>query len=118
MLTKQKKKNLKINNMKKLLLKTIIAITLIVSSIPLSYAGVGDKNYSNSISKSTQENQELLTRLYEIDALDKSNLKSSEKRQLRKEVRTIKHKILANNGGVYISVGALILILILLIILI
>ena len=103
--------------MKKLLVKTIIAIVFLVSNVPQSYAGIGNKKYTKSISKDTQENQELVTRLNEIDALDKSNLNSSEKHQLRKEVRIIKHKLLANGGGVYVSVGALILLLILLIIL-
>ena len=103
--------------MKKLLIKQIIAIAFLISTVPQSYAGVGDKNYSKSISKTTEENQELITRLNEIDALDKANLNSSEKRQLRKEVRIIKHKLLTSGGGVYVSVGALILILILLIIL-
>lgn len=103
--------------MKKLLVKTMIAITFLIAVVPSSFAGVGDKKYSNSISKNSQENSELIARLNEIDALDKENLKSSEKRQLRKEVRTIKHKLMANGGGVYVSVGALILVLILLIIL-
>jgi hypothetical protein len=46
-----------------------------------------------------------------------SKLKSSEKKSLRKEVRSINHKLNAIGGGVYISAGAAILILVLLIIL-
>ena len=56
----------------------------------------------------------LLDRLSEIDAMDKSTLKSSEKRALRKEVRAIKNEL---SGGVYLSVGAILLINILLIVL-
>jgi len=59
----------------------------------------------------------LLKRLYEIDKMDKSNLKPREKRELRKEVRSIKSQLRAVAGGVYISAGAVILIVILLIIL-
>lgn len=59
----------------------------------------------------------LLTRLDEINAMDKTNLKPSEKRSLRREVRSIKHDLKTIGGGVYISVGAIIIILILLLIL-
>jgi len=47
----------------------------------------------------------------------KSNLNSTEKKNLRKEVRTIRKELRENNGGVYLSVGAVIIILLLLIIL-
>jgi len=59
----------------------------------------------------------LTNRLEEINTMDKSELKSSEKRALRMEVRTIKKELATNSGGVYLSVGALLLIIILLIIL-
>ncbi|MBC7425547.1 MAG: hypothetical protein H7321_03335 [Bacteroidia bacterium] len=65
----------------------------------------------------TAEVKSLLLRIDQINEMDKSSLKSSEKRELRKEVRTIKKRLSSVGGGVYISVGALILILILLIIL-
>jgi hypothetical protein len=59
----------------------------------------------------------LIHRLNEINAMDKSTLIAPEKKALRKEVRSIK-KELNVNGGVYLSVGALLLIIILLIVLI
>ena len=46
-----------------------------------------------------------------------SKLKSSDKKELRKEARSIKRELKDISGGVYISAGALIVILILLIIL-
>ena len=63
------------------------------------------------------EAKALLLRLDEIKAMDKSNMSASEKTGLRKEVRSIKHNLRAISGGVYLSVGAIILIVILLIIL-
>lgn len=60
----------------------------------------------------------MVKRLHAIDALDKSTMSSSEKKVLRKEVRVIKKEIKRSGGGVYVSVGALILIILLLIILI
>ena len=63
------------------------------------------------------EAKTLMLRLDEINAMDMSKLKSSEKKNLRKEVRSINHKLKTISGGVYISAGAAILIILLLIIL-
>jgi hypothetical protein len=49
--------------------------------------------------------------------MDKSNLNSSEKRVLRKEVRSIKKELTAMGNGIYISVGAILIIILLLVIL-
>jgi hypothetical protein len=58
-----------------------------------------------------------LARLNEIDTMDKSNLNRSEKRALRKEVKAINASLASSGNGVYLSVGAIILIVVLLIIL-
>lgn len=65
----------------------------------------------------TPEAKVLLQRLDDIDKLDKSNLKSTEKKALRKEVRSIKGQLEAMGGYVYLSAGAIILIIILIIVL-
>lgn len=57
----------------------------------------------------------MLNRLEEIKAMDKSEMKASEKKELRKEVRTIKANLAASKNGVYISVGGIIIIVLLLI---
>lgn len=59
----------------------------------------------------------LLSRLDEIKVMDKSELNSSEKKVLRKEVKTIKSTLKATGNGVYLSVGAIIIIILLLILL-
>lgn len=61
--------------------------------------------------------QAMISRLEEIKAMDKSNMNSSEKKTLRKEVRSIKKNLTQLNGGVYLSVGAIIIIILLLILL-
>lgn len=58
-----------------------------------------------------------LNRLEEIKAMDKSELSRSEKKVLRKEVRAIKADLKAKNHGIYLSVGAFIIIILLLVIL-
>lgn len=62
------------------------------------------------------EAKTLLLRLNEINSMDKSKLKSADKKNLRKEVKSINHKLSELGGGVYLSAGALVLILVLLII--
>lgn len=71
---------------------------------------------NSEIIKNTNE-KETMARLKTIRALSKTNLSKSEKKALRNEVLEIKHKHEGPGGVVYISTGALILIIILLIIL-
>lgn len=59
----------------------------------------------------------MLNRLDEIKNMDKSNLKSYERKELRKEVRDIKSTLKRSGGGLYISAGAIIVILLILLIL-
>ena len=63
------------------------------------------------------ESEALLSRLDEINEMDKSDLTRSEKRELRKEVREIDKTLTLNGGGVYLSVGAIIIVILLLILL-
>ena len=75
-----------------------------------------------TVSKSANEAEAaqakvLMLRLNEINAMDKSTLNSSEKKNLRNEVRSIKDQLKDLGDGIYISVGAVIIILLLLIIL-
>jgi len=58
-----------------------------------------------------------LDRLEEIKNMDKSNLTRVEKRELRKEVKTLKGDLRSSGNGVYLSVGAIIIIILLLILL-
>ena len=53
----------------------------------------------------------------EIKAMDKSSLNSSEKKDLRMELKSMKKEMKHAQNGVYLSVGAIIIIILLLIIL-
>jgi len=59
----------------------------------------------------------MLERLEEIKGMDKSELDRLEKKALRKEVRAIQSQIRTSGNGIYITTGALIVILLLIIIL-
>lgn len=61
--------------------------------------------------------QQLENRLEEINNLDRRNMSRTEKKVLRREVREIKKELAAISGGVYLSIGAIILIALLLILL-
>ena len=105
--------------MKKLaicLMMTCLSLTL----IPLQLNAAGKSESTSVPAPKPAESSEvkaLELRLNEINAMDKSKMKSAEKKTLRKEVKTINHKMHYIGGGVYLSVGAVILIVILLVIL-
>ena len=61
------------------------------------------------------EEQMMLSRLYEIHQMDKTHLSATDRKLLRKEVKSIKTKMSEMKGGVYLSVGAVIIIILLLI---
>lgn len=63
------------------------------------------------------EAQRMLDRLYEIKAMDIESLNKAEKKDLRKEVKAIKHDLKAIGGGIYISAAAIIIILLILLLL-
>jgi len=88
--------------------------------VPLQLNGANPNEPSSLVAPpkpaESAEAKTLELRLNEINAMDKSKMKSAEKKSLRKEVKSINHKI-HDGGGVYLSVGALILIVILLIVL-
>ena len=105
--------------MKKIIL-VVMAICLSFTLLPLQSSAATTAEPSSLVATKPVEAAEakaLTLRLTEISTMDMSKLKSSEKRDLRKEVRSIKRELRDISGGVYISAGALIVILILAIIL-
>jgi hypothetical protein len=59
----------------------------------------------------------LQTRLEEIRAINREELTKEERKALRREIKEIKKELAALRGGVYLSVGAILLIALLLILL-
>lgn len=100
--------------MKKILI-SILASVLLLAQIP-SYANNSIKESMVESPKTTENPEELLNRLEEIKAMDKSEMTREQKKVLRIEVKQINQKV-TSNGGLYISGGAIIIILLLLIIL-
>ncbi|MEK6782695.1 MAG: hypothetical protein AABY93_13420 [Bacteroidota bacterium] len=97
----------------------IAAALLLLTYSPVQSKAEAEK-YPNSISSAETESVEvkaLINRVNEINAMDKSAMSSSEKKELRKELRSIKRDVNehSHGGAVYIS-GSLLLFIILLII--
>jgi hypothetical protein len=72
---------------------------------------------SNPPKEVPREVQVMFDRLKEIKSMNKSDMDRAEKKELRKEVRAINKSLATTNNGVYISVGALLVIIILILIL-
>jgi hypothetical protein len=100
----------------------IIAVVLTLTSFP-TIVNANKSDIRNETPANSQENKEraqlLVSRLFEIEKMDKSEMDASSKRIIRKEVKSIDKELkqLRSSGGIYISAGAIIIILILLIIL-
>ena len=102
-------------------LKTIIPFLLIamfVSFITPAFAADGIPKATTEKTDKDAHAQQLMNRLQEIREMDKSNLTSSEKKALRKELKEMKKEVRADrNSGIYLSVGAIIIIILILILL-
>ncbi|MEI7586807.1 hypothetical protein [Runella sp.] len=106
--------------MKKLTVSIVTALLLSTTLVAPSKAASSDNDLvavtSPEAAKATQA-RTLLARLDEINNMDKSSLTKPEKKQLRKEVRSINKTLSGISGGVYVSVGALLVIILLLVLL-
>lgn len=93
----------------------IYAVIMIFSILPtqLKAASITEP-ISTSKTLDSPEAQAIMVRLNEIKDQDKSKLSFAEKSALRKEVRQLKSSLSNLNGGVYISVGSIIIVLLLL----
>ena len=105
--------------MKKIVLG-VMMVFLSLAFLPLQSKAATTEEPSSLPAPKPAESAEaktLLLRLDEIKAMDMSKLKSEEKKNLRKEVKSIKHNLRDLGTGVYLSGAAIILIVILLIVL-
>jgi len=105
--------------MKKIVLG-VMMVFLSLAFLPLQSKAATTEEPSSLPAPKPAESAEakaLIVRLDEIKATDKSKLTSEEKKDLRKEVKSIKHNLKTIGSGVYLSGAAIILIVILLIVL-
>jgi hypothetical protein len=100
---------------------TIACLFLVFASAAVpsqAAAPVAETVFPESSSPESVKAEALTRRLEEIKAIDKSQLRRSERKQLRTEVKAINKELKELGGGVYLSVGAVIIIILLLILLV
>jgi hypothetical protein len=103
--------------MNKKIIFSLLIISLYVSVIPATIKAetLSSRAVVEATSKEDAEARAMLNRLYEIREKAKTKLSSSQKKELRNEVRAIKEKMKSTRPGVYLSIGAIIIIILLLI---
>ena len=95
--------------------KTRLYLMIMMLSLgAITTVSASEKNPPKTTTEIPAEIQVMLNRLEEIKDMDKSELTRSEKKVLRKEVRAINTEIRSTGKGIYISVGAIIIILLVL----
>jgi hypothetical protein len=97
----------------------LMILLLSISIVPTSVFATTTHptSISNNPKEVPPEVKIMLDRLKEIKDMDKSEMKRAEKKELRKEVKAIKATLRSTNNGVYLSVGAIIIIVLLIILL-
>jgi hypothetical protein len=98
----------------------LFSVSLLLFAFPTNINADNVKIFNNQRTLKLAEKQSaqvLITRLFEIKKLEKSNLTIKEKNKLRLEVNKINTELKTIGDGIYLSLGTLVVILILLIIL-
>jgi hypothetical protein len=90
----------------------VLALTLGAAASPTMAAGPAPATETPALDEMPAEVRIMLDRLHEIKDMDKSSLTRTEKKELRKESRAIKAALRTSGNGIYLSVGALLVIII------
>jgi hypothetical protein len=101
----------------KKILRIASFVMFIAIAVPASAGNIVPATSQSSNAPATENPrvQELVQRLHDIRSMNKSGLTRAEKRDLRKEVKGIRKEMKSMSGGVYLSVGAIIIVILLLI---
>ena len=100
-----------------LLMTILLSMSLVPSYATLEITPTTSSTSATANSLAKAASQVLISRLDEIKAMDKTNMSSADKKLLRKEVKSIRKTLRYEHGGIYLSLGAIIIIVLLLIIL-
>ena len=100
----------------KKILRMALFMMLLAIALPASSAVIASE--TSKINGTENIRAQVLTqRLEEIRGMNKSEMTRLEKKSLRNEVKDIKKEMKVMSGGVYLSVGAIIIVILLLILL-
>jgi hypothetical protein len=99
----------------KSLLKNVVPVLLLTMGMTVNgYSASSGSDASSATTITPAQAQEMLKRLEEIKAMEPDNLTRSERKVVKNEVKQIK-KAMREYNGVYLSLGAIIIIVLLLI---
>ncbi len=112
----------KSSNMKTRIFTVCLCMLLMTSSTPL-FASINTKDRRSlkkeaaamTADQKAARLETIRARVEEIKSIDKSTLSRSEKKALKKELREMNREARTMRGGVYLSVGAIIIIILVLI---
>ncbi|MGM0580562.1 MAG: hypothetical protein ACQETL_07775 [Bacteroidota bacterium] len=96
----------------------IATVAIVFSLLPVSLKADTGSNLKTTEPTTTTvqiRSEILINRMEEIKEMDKSDMNRTEKKELRKEVRAANKELKELGGGIYLSVGAILLIALLLI---
>lgn len=101
-------------------LKKIVPVLFMVLSISMAMPASASNDLPGTVptesAAATARLQAIMTRLTEIRDMDRSNLSTSERKDLKKEVKSMQKEVREGKSrGVFLSVGAIIIIILLLI---
>ena len=99
----------------KKILQIASLVMFIAMAAPASASMIVPPSASHPAKTENPRAEQLLQRLDEISKMNKSELTRSERKSLRKEVKQTRKEMKSMSGGIYLSVGAVIIIILLLI---
>ena len=101
--------------------KAIFIIAIILSNFSINNLNAKSHNETAPLTQTEisakQNSSILINRINEINAMDKSKLSKKEKTQLKSELKRMKAQVSNTRNGIYISTGAVLLIILIIILL-
>lgn len=101
--------------------KAIFIIAIILSNFSINNLNAKSHNETAPLTQTEisakQNSSILINRINEINAMDKSKLSKKEKTQLKSELKRMKAQVNNTRNGIYISTGAVLLIILIIILL-
>jgi len=100
---------------KKIIQSAAFLLLFSLSASAQTSSGPSDLASSSTATAEAPRARQLMDRLETIKSTDRSTLTNHERKDLRKEVKEIRKEMKAASGGVYLSVGAILLVILVLI---
>jgi hypothetical protein len=98
------------------IMRSLFVMVLMALASP-TFAATTTEPVTTPTETPEQKLERLQKRLEEIEGMDRNKMTRTERKALKREVREIRDEVKALSGGVYLSIGALLVVVLLLILL-